>query len=280
VGLAFDEFHILDTGYCLARESMLIQGGAFKTVECRCMVALLKHPAHGWGLWDTGYAPRMWEETRAFPNRIYRWAAPLPAQPDRSVVYQLGTMGMNGKDIEWVVLSHLHGDHVAGLHDFPAAQLYVSVEAYECIRRARGVAAVLKAYLPNLLPCDFGDRAQLIGSYDGPRLEGIGPSHDLFGDRSALLFPLPGHARGQMGMLAEIRGDRALFVADAVYHRDSIRRVIPPGRLTNLIAGDASQVMTTILRLSEFTKADPDVRVYPTHCSETYRECILEGRSA
>src|SRR4051812_47402665 len=115
MNLSFDEFHLLDTGYCLAREGMLIHGGSYKTVKCHCVVALLKHPTHGWGLWDTGYAPRMWEETRRLPNRIYRWAAPLPAQPDRSALKQVRGMGMDGKDIQWIVLSHLHGDHVSGL---------------------------------------------------------------------------------------------------------------------------------------------------------------------
>jgi glyoxylase-like metal-dependent hydrolase (beta-lactamase superfamily II) len=277
--LRFDEFHILDTGFCLAREGMLIQGGSFKTVECRCMVGLLKHPIHGWGLWDTGYAPRMWEETRHLPNRIYRWAAPLPAQPDRSVLSQLGPMGIDSNDVRWIVLSHLHGDHVSGLRDFPRAKLYVAEEAYEVVRRARGVAAVMKAYLPNLLPEDFADRAYFLRALDGPCLEGIGQTYDLFGDGAALLFPMPGHARGQLGMLAETSNGSVILVADAVYHRDSLRREIPPGKLTNLIADDASQVLPTIRRLSAFTKANPDVRVFPTHCSEAYRECIVEGRN-
>jgi len=277
--VSFDEFRLLDTGYCLAREGMLIQGGSFKIVECHCMVALLRHPVRGWGLWDTGYAPRMWEETRRLPNRIYRWAAPLPAQPDRSVLSQLAPMGLEATDIRWIVLSHLHGDHVSGLRDFPEALLYVASEAYEYVRKTQGVASVLKAYLPNLLPEDFKDRVQFIQPVGGMCLEAPDSTLDMFGDGAALLFPLPGHARGQIGMLAETRSGKVIFVADAVYHRDSIRQELPPGRLTNLIADDPGQVLPTIRRLSAFTQANPNIRVYPTHCSETYRECIVEGRN-
>jgi len=275
--LAFTECHFLDTGYCLTRECNLFQGGRFDRVQCRCMVALLRHPTEGWGLWDTGYAPRFLEETRAFPNRLYLWAAPLPAQPDLSVLSQIAAYCIAAEDIKWIVLSHLHGDHVAGIRDFPAARLIVTQEAYGYAASRRGVAAVLKAYLPGLLPEDFAARARFIRNFDGSPLEGLGKSFDLFGDGVARLIPLPGHARGQIGMLAETPCGPILFAADSVYHRDSVRDERPPGVLTNLIADESAQVLPTIRRLHAFATAHPDVCIFPTHCSATYREWIAEG---
>src|SRR5262245_15718756 len=57
------ECHILDTGYCLASEHHLICGGRHRTVHCHSIVALLRHPRHGWLLWDAGYAPRILKAT-------------------------------------------------------------------------------------------------------------------------------------------------------------------------------------------------------------------------
>jgi hypothetical protein len=61
------ECYILDTGYCLASEHHLIQGGQRRPIQCHSLVALIKHPDQGWLLWDTGYAPRMLSETRRWP---------------------------------------------------------------------------------------------------------------------------------------------------------------------------------------------------------------------
>src|SRR5262245_53702803 len=63
--------HILDTGYCLAHESLVMRGGARREIACHSLVALIHHPRHGWGLWDTGYAPRMLEATARWPFSLY-----------------------------------------------------------------------------------------------------------------------------------------------------------------------------------------------------------------
>src|SRR5579862_6933840 len=74
--------HILDTGHCLAEEKFLLRGGRNRIVECHSLVALLGHPTRGWLLWDSGYAPRMWEATKRFPFRMYRWVTPLRLRPE------------------------------------------------------------------------------------------------------------------------------------------------------------------------------------------------------
>ena len=55
---------LLDTGYCLASESTVIRGGRRRPIACHAPVALLHHPAHGWTLFDTGYAPRLLDAAR------------------------------------------------------------------------------------------------------------------------------------------------------------------------------------------------------------------------
>src|SRR6202043_1176341 len=119
---------MLDTGYCLAWESHVLQGGQHRRIVCHSLVALLRHPEHGWLLWDTGYAPRMLEVTRRLPFRLYRYATPLRLRPDLAVVAQLQQRGLAARDIRRVLISHFHADHIAGLRDFPAAELIASQE--------------------------------------------------------------------------------------------------------------------------------------------------------
>jgi glyoxylase-like metal-dependent hydrolase (beta-lactamase superfamily II) len=261
---------ILDTGYCLAHESHLLRGGARRTIACHSIAALLRHPRHGWLLWDTGYAPRMLEATRRWPFSLYRRATPLHIRPELAVVAQLERFGLQPADIKTIIVSHFHADHIAGLHDFPAARFVATRAAFDDTRQRQGWNALRRAFIPALLPADFADRADLLPAFDGPALPGLGATHDLLHDGSLLLVALPGHARGQIGLLAQTERGPVLFAADGCWHSRSIRERRPPHPLTYLFVDDRRAVQTTIDALHHFAAARPDVRIVPSHCPEAF----------
>ncbi len=262
--------YLLDTGYCLAWEDHVIQGGQHRRIACHSLVALLCHPRHGWLLWDTGYAPRMLEATQHLPFSLYRYATPLRLQPQLAVVAQLERWKLKPVDIQRILISHFHADHIAGLRDFPAAELIATRAAYEDVASRHGLNALRRAFIPALLPDDFTKRATLLSSFDGPPLPGLGPTVDLFGDGSLLLMELPGHARGQMGLLAHTERGRILFAADGCWLRRSIRERRPPSRITNLLVDDPQAVHSTLEHLHDFALACPDVILIPSHCPEAF----------
>jgi glyoxylase-like metal-dependent hydrolase (beta-lactamase superfamily II) len=264
--------HILDTGYCLAWEHHVIQGGQHRQITCHSLAVLLCHPQQGWLLWDTGYAPRMLDVTRHLPFLIYRYVTPLRLDPGLCVAAQLGRWKLKPGDIQHIIISHFHADHIAGLRDFPQAELIASHTAYHDIVRRHGLDALRRAFIPALLPDDFCKRATLLESFDGPSLPALGPTCDLFGDGSLLLMPLPGHAHGQMGLLAHTERGRILFAADGCWLRRSFRERRPPARVTHLFVDDPQAVCTTIDRLHDFAQACPDVVVVPSHCPEAFAQ--------
>jgi glyoxylase-like metal-dependent hydrolase (beta-lactamase superfamily II) len=266
------ECHLLDTGYCLAWEHHVMRGGRRVRIACHSLVALLRHPEHGWLLWDTGYAPRILEATQRLPYRLYRYATPLRLNPDLAVIKQLAKWGITPRDIRRVLISHFHADHIAGLRDFPDAELIASRDAYEDIAARGSLNALSRAFIPALLPDDFRQRARLVESFDKPSLPILGPAHDLFGDGALLLVQLPGHARGQVGLLAHTSRGRILFAADGSWLRQAIRENRPPARVTNLFVDDAHAVRTTISRLHDFAAACPDVIIVPSHCPEAFAQ--------
>jgi glyoxylase-like metal-dependent hydrolase (beta-lactamase superfamily II) len=262
--------YLLDTGYCLAHESLMMRGGRRQAVACHSLVALIHHPQQGWGLWDTGYAPRMVEATARWPFRLFRSITPLRLRPELAVAAQLPRWGLAPRDIRWVILSHLHADHVAGLLDFPVARVILTVEAYEGVAGRRGVSALAHAFIPDLLPADFARRVTPIRECAGPTLPALGSTHDLFGDGSLLLMPLPGHARGQIGLLAATAERRILFAADGAWLARAIRERRLPHPLTYLIVDDRRALRHTLDRLHDFAQRCPAVALVPTHCPEAY----------
>ena len=269
--------HILDTGYCLAFEHHMMQGGRSKRIACHSLAALLGHPQHGWLLWDTGYAPRMLEATRPWPFLLYRFVTPLRLQPKLAVANQLSTWGLWPDDVRYVIISHFHADHVAGLRDFPAATLIARQSAYDDIAPRQGFNALRRGFIPALLPDNFAQRACLLPAFTGPPLPALGPTHDLFDDNSLLLVELPGHARGQIGLLASTERGRILFAADGAWLTESIRRRAPPTSVANLIVDNSQAVQITLDNLHDFNLACPDVTIVPTHCPEAYMREVAQS---
>jgi glyoxylase-like metal-dependent hydrolase (beta-lactamase superfamily II) len=269
--------HTLDTGYCLAHESMMLRGGAHRSVECHSLVGLIHHSERGWGLWDTGYAPRMLDATAHWPFSLYRRATPLRLRPELAVVAQLPRWNLSASDIRWIVLSHLHADHIAGLRDFPQAQVYLSAEAYAAIVPLRGLSALRRAFIPALLPDDFAERVVLIERFDGLALPALGATHDLFGDGSLLLMPLPGHGRGQIGLLARTAERRILYAADGAWLTRAIHERRGPHPLTYLFIDDRPALHETLDRLHQFALQCPDVSLIPTHCPVAYAREVTRG---
>ena len=270
----FSQCHILDTGYCLALEAMTVRGGRFRVVHCHAIVALLEHPARGWMLFDTGYAPRLLDATRRWPARLYRLATPMRIEARLSVCSQLKRFGLVPGDIETILLSHLHADHVAGLRDFPGARFVLTRQAFENARELKGLRALKRGFVPELLPDDFEERATFLPRFDGPELGSLGASFDLWQDRSTQLIPFPGHARGQIGLLASTQNGQMFFVADGVWHRASLQSGRGPHPVTNLVVDNAREAAQTVLRLSEFARENPDVTMIPTHCPLAFAELV------
>lgn len=267
---------IFDTGYCTVRENFLLTGGRHMRVPVHAIAVLLNHPTHGWFLFDTGYAPRIIEATCGYPFRAYRWVTPMTVPVGLALASQLGQFGVRCEDVSRIVISHFHADHVAGLHDFPAATFLAGREAWTAVRKLSSVRALARAFIPSLMPVDFERRALLIDDFSGPVVHPFGGSYDIFSDGSALLIRLPGHAKGQLGLMAHTMGGRMLFAADSYWMDASIRERALPHGITRLVVDDWPALKHTIHKLADFALANPEVRILSTHCSEAFRASVTE----
>lgn len=266
---------VFSTGYCVASEHHVIQGGRQVKMQCQALVALLKHPTAGYLLFDTGYAhSRLLAATARLPYWFYRRAAPFVTSPNEAAVAVLPRrFGIEVSQIKTVILSHFHPDHLSGLGDFPNARIIADADGYATASPITGIRALAHGILSDLLPNDFANRADLLPAvFTGEVLPPLGPTHDLFGDGVLRVVRLPGHAIGQIGLLAATERGPVFFVADAAYTRRSIRENRPPHRITNLFTEGERVVAGTLGKPHQLSQERPDVSLIPTHCPEAYRE--------
>jgi glyoxylase-like metal-dependent hydrolase (beta-lactamase superfamily II) len=256
-----------DTGYSRARSNLIARGTGWHEVRCHAPAFLLQHPVHGPCLFDSGYAPRITEAFTHWPDQLYGYATPVTL--GLPVVHQLSALGIPAHDVRTVIVSHLHADHVAGLRDFPSAAFVVTREALALQQRTAGLDAVRRGVLQRLIPADFAARAQVIDRCDGDALPHLGATHDLFGDGSVRLVPLPGHARGQLGALVRTVRGEVLLCADGAWTTQAYRERRPPHWITGAMQDDMTALRATLQALHDFARARPDVTILPTHCPDT-----------
>ncbi|MEI2826429.1 MAG: MBL fold metallo-hydrolase [Dermatophilaceae bacterium] len=117
---------LIVAGSCRSVGGLAVAGQGLRPIDFPALVAVIEHPRTGIVLFDTGYTDRFDEQTRPFPQRFYRWLTPMRLAPEATVVAQLAARDISADDVEHVVVSHLHADHVAGLRDFPRARITFS----------------------------------------------------------------------------------------------------------------------------------------------------------
>lgn len=184
-------------------------------------VFLIEHP-QGLCLVDAGQTAAAAAESY-FP----RWypffrLARFELGPGDEAAAQITASGFQLHQVRWVVLTHLHTDHVGGLGAFRSAEVVVARAEWE---QAQGLSGRLRGYLPQYWP--RGLRPRVI-DFGGPAVGPFLRSYDIAADGRLLFVPLPGHTRGHAALL--VRADPThsyLCAGDAALDASELAREAP-----------------------------------------------------
>jgi len=257
-------------GFCSAKESHVIKGGAKREIKFQALFGLIEHPEKGWILYDTAYTTRFYEATKYYPNKTYAQMTKVVIEPEQEVKMQLKQFGIAPEDIKHIIITHFHADHVAGLKDFPNAQFYCSRAAYSQLKRISNFWAFSKGILKDLIPKDFDDRVLLIEDIGKKKEDPIFKKcYDLFDDDSIIIYPLPGHAAGQIGLRLETAAQSYFLIADACWLNTSYQEMQLPSSIVKLFFDSWSDFKDSLKNVHNFYKAHPETIIVPTHCSKT-----------
>jgi len=271
-------FQMLQVGSCRHPECVALRGGSLWPVEFPALCALIRHPKLGNWLFDTGYGDYFQAATNPFPERIYRWVTPTSLPESERLVVQLGRMGLRPQDIDGVIISHFHADHIGALRDFPRATLVSSHAGYSHVHGMSRIRGLTQGFLPALLPGDFKDRSRFLEGMSlvnlPSELRPFDQGYDILGDGSLVAVPLHGHTHEQFGLLLRREDGRTVFLsADACWSLKALRESRPPSWLAQRIFADRAGYRQTFDKLKTVLQHHPDVLLIPSHCHET--ACLL-----
>ncbi len=263
------EYKIFKTGYCLQNELCSIVKGKNIRTKFYAMAVLIKHPTIGNILFDTGYTKEFYKAAENFPYSLYAKATPVIVTENDSVKKQLINFGIKPDEINYIIISHFHADHIAGLKDFKNAKFLCIEDAWNDIKNKKGFFAVKEGLLPDLLPDDFANRVEFISNKkNAAEYIPFNEVYDIFGDESILGVNLSGHAKGQLGIILNLPQNPVFFIADACWYSKSYRENIPPPLWIRLLLGNNKKYLDTLWKLHIFYNNNPNMQIIPSHCNE------------
>jgi glyoxylase-like metal-dependent hydrolase (beta-lactamase superfamily II) len=272
---------ILECGHCRHAAAMTMRGAPWRVIDFPALVGMIHHPQEGIILFDTGYDAAFLAATKRFPERLYRWATPVHLPRGQSAVEQLADRGIPAEAVRHVILSHFHGDHIAGLHNFPQARLHCARAGLRDLHARGRFGSARRGLLPSLLP-DRVDRAAFFEDAPPATLptafRPFERSVDLLSDGSLLAVELPGHCPGHWGLALRLEDDRyTLMVADAAWSLTAIERNVPPPGPVAQLLGDAARQRATLDALHCLQRGQPDTVLLPSHCAIAARRAGLQA---
>ncbi len=237
-----------NSAFVRAPERLVLKGGRWQVIDIPVRYGRFDHPVAGRCLIDTGYSMRVTRGRRSLPLTLYAGILRPRLTPQ--------ALPTAHPQIDTILLTHLHADHVSALLDYPAARIIADASAARHFLDGGWFARTHKGMFRELLPAGFLDRItgfDAFGLVDAPL--GMGPARDIFGDGTVLAVALPGHMRGHTGFLFPHEDRVTLYAGDADWLHAAILDERSPGAPAKWILDDQEAAKTTSARLRAFHAA-------------------------
>ncbi|MEM1236316.1 MAG: MBL fold metallo-hydrolase [Pseudomonadota bacterium] len=215
------------------------------------------HPTLGHTLIDTGYSKFNMRPDGTL-QKLYKPLLGPSVLSDTPLADGLARLNIALSQIETVILSHLHPDHIGGLRELPRTRVLVSRAAWQGYRKKTAIGNALQGIFADLLPTNVEPRLAFFEDYPEVSLGAkLGRGFDLTGDGAVVVVPLPGHSIGHFGVC--FPASNFVYAADAQWLLSNLLEGSLPGVPLSLIVDDRRASQASVQRLRNFVAAGGEV---------------------
>jgi N-acyl homoserine lactone hydrolase len=152
---------------------------------------LIKHGSD-YMMWDTGFGPTAGE------------TAPKMTLPE-----QLAKINVKPEQVKFVGISHYHGDHIGGAHQFPGATLLIGKGDWDELNSPKPREGANPAPLKHWIS-------------EGGKVEPVPLDKDVFGDGTVMMLYTPGHTPGHHSLLVKLpQMGPVVLIGDGAHFREN-----------------------------------------------------------
>ena len=204
---------------------------------------------------DTGQGAHLLRSGEALHPYV-RWEVAFRIEPEEEIGPQLRALGIGPRDVNRVVLTHMHMDHDGGLAHFPNTEILIARGELD---KARGWAGRARGYLPNRWPAWFDPTPlDLVAEPVGPFMA----SKKLTAEGDIIAVATPSHTADHLSVLVEIDDVTIFLAGDTSYTQELMLRGIVDG-----VSADEKVSGATLDAIGRLAQMRPIVYL-PTHDPE------------
>jgi glyoxylase-like metal-dependent hydrolase (beta-lactamase superfamily II) len=253
---------LFNSAFVKAPAGLVCRGAGLRRADITVRYGLVQRSRDGVCLVDTGYGPAVTRGPRSAALRLYNAVLRPRLVARESPAAVLASIGAVPGDVDTVVLTHFHADHVACLKAFPRARIVAHGAAAAATLAMSASQAAHNGIFKELLPADLMSRIEPIEACAlVPAHPALGSGHDIFGDASYLAVALPGHALGHFGLYWEAQGRPTLYATDAAWTMTALIEDRTPALARGVVFHDRAAGRQTEDKLRQFMRAGGTVHL-------------------
>lgn len=194
---------------------------------------------------DTGETSKIFEDGYLPKGGMYHKVVQTKIKKEEEIDQQLLKLGFKTKDVNKVILTHMHGDHIGGLSHFSHCEILVSQREYELASGTKGPG---NGYFSKNWPDWF--KPTLIKYEDKAEGE-FAKCHNVAKSESITLVPTPGHSIGHQSVIIKNSGYNYFIAGDLTYNLDTLKDEIADVVLMNKTSKETVSRVHKYVRLND-----------------------------
>lgn len=225
---------------------------------------IIKH-GKDWIAYDTGNNAMVAKDPVGYWSEgVVKAYTPVMKDYEEFKVQIKKQLGIEPKDLKYLILSHGHLDHAGAIDNFVGTKVPIYLQKAEMDNIKAELVKFKEtgkktAYIP-------GDWDQM-NKLKFKTIEGV---FDVFGDQSVVVFPTPGHTPGHESLMVKTDGKVYVMCGDAGYTLENIIEAIPPGLAWDIPYSTQGLYVFKVLKWS-----NPNIHIVPSHDPKYWKKAPL-----